>query len=116
MLGDYRVAVKYIHSVQRGEVVEVLRVNSSGLYLERVLWRDFGAGLPEDVQYIGNNYYVKEVGAFLGRELEFWFIPLNNAEVFVNGEPLLSLKREALIKFEVKECSLFEVILHFLIV
>ncbi|NJE42613.1 DUF1850 domain-containing protein [Thermococcus sp. GR7] len=109
LLGDVNVTIKYVHSVQRSEVIEVLKVNRSGIYAEEMRWRDFGAGLPEDIQSTENGYYVKKINIPLGESLDFWFIPLNSAEIWVNGKLVFSPRRETLVEFEVKECSLFEI-------
>ncbi|RKX47102.1 MAG: DUF1850 domain-containing protein, partial [Thermotogae bacterium] len=69
-------------------------------------WKDFGAGLPEDIQYSENGYYVKKVNIPLGKSLSFWFIPPNHAKISVNEEVILSPTKETLVNFNVKKCPL----------
>ncbi|HIH73046.1 MAG TPA: DUF1850 domain-containing protein [Thermococcaceae archaeon] len=106
LLGEKDVEITYIHSVQRSEVIEELKVNKTGIYAIGMLWKDFGAGLPEDVQYSESGYYVKKVNIPLGKSLSFWFIPLNHAKIIVNKDVVLSITKEALVNFNVKKCPL----------
>lgn len=110
-LGDVRVEIDYVHSVERSEVREVLEANSSGLYAREMWWKDFGAGLPEDIQYMQDGFYVKRIDIPLGKSLDFWFIPLNHAKIKVNGKLAFSIKEETLVKFRVKRCMLFETLI-----
>jgi hypothetical protein len=107
-LGDVRVEIDYIHSVERSEIREVLEANSSGLYAREMWWKDFGAGLPEDIQYMEDGFYVKKINIPLGKSLDFWFIPVNHAEISVNGELAFAPKNETLMRFRVKRCILLE--------
>lgn len=105
-LGEKEIKIAYIHSVQRSEIIEELKVNKTGLYLIGMWWKDFGAGLPEDIQHSENGYYVKKVNIFLGKSLSFWFIPLNHAKISVNEEVISSPTKETLVNFNVKKCPL----------
>ncbi|NJE25409.1 DUF1850 domain-containing protein [Thermococcus sp. MV5] len=105
-LGEKEIKISYTHSVQRSEIVEILKVNKSGIYVTEMRWKDFGAGLPEDVQYMENEYYVKKVNIFLGKNLDFWFIPLNQVKISVNEEVILAPAKETLVNFKVKKCPL----------
>jgi len=107
-LGDVTVEIDYIHSVGRSEIREVLEANSSGLYAKEMWWKDFGAGLPEDIQYMEDGFYVKKINIPLGKSLDFWFIPINRAKIKVNGETVFAPKIETLMKFRVKRCLLIE--------
>ncbi|MCD6189086.1 MAG: DUF1850 domain-containing protein [Thermococcus sp.] len=106
LLGEKEIKIAYIHSVQRSEIIEELKVNKTGLYGIGMWWKDFGAGLPEDIQYSENGYYVKKVNIPLGKSLSFWFIPLNHAKISVNEEVILSPTKETLVNFNVKKCPL----------
>jgi hypothetical protein len=110
-LGDVKVEIDYIHSVERSEIKEVLEANSSGLYAKEMWWKDFGAGLPEDIQYMEDGFYVKRINIPLGKNLDFWFIPINRAEIKVNGETVFAPKIETLVKFKVKRCLLMEILI-----
>ncbi|ASJ06682.1 hypothetical protein A3L08_04785 [Thermococcus pacificus] len=111
LVGDVMVEIDYIHSVERSEIREVLEANSSGLYAKEMWWKDFGAGLPEDIQYMEDGFYVKKTNIPLGRSLDFWFIPLNKAEIKVNGETVFAPREETLMRFRVKRCILVETLL-----
>ncbi len=73
--GEKNITIFYIHSVERSEIYEGLKVNRTGIYAVEMKWKDFGAGLPEDIQYMENGYYVKKINIYLGKSLDFWFIP-----------------------------------------
>lgn len=66
LLGEKEIKIAYIHSVERSEVVEILKANKSGLYTVEMWWKDFGAGLPENFQYVRDGYYVKKLTLLLG--------------------------------------------------
>ncbi|WP_232054700.1 DUF1850 domain-containing protein [Thermococcus sp. 2319x1] len=110
-LGEKEIKISYIHSVQRSEIIEELKANKTGLYVTEMWWKDFGAGLPEDLQYLENGYYVKKVNISLGKSLSFWFIPLNHAKISVNEEVILSPTKETLVNFNVRKCPLILVII-----
>jgi len=112
LLGEKDIKIAYIHSVQRSEIIEELKANKTGLYVTGMWWKDFGAGLPEDIQYSEDGYYVKKVNILLGKSLSFWFIPLNHAKISVNEEVILSPTKETLVNFNVKKCPLILVIMR----
>ncbi|EEB74022.1 DUF1850 domain-containing protein [Thermococcus sp. AM4] len=107
-LGVHNVTIRYIHSVERSTVIEVLQVNSSGIYAREMWWKDFGAGLPEDIQFMKDGFYVKRIDIPLGKSLDFWFIPLNRARIYVDGHLVLQPKSEALVHFRVERCMLIQ--------
>jgi len=112
ILGEKNVTIFYIHSVERSEVYEGLKINRTGIYATEMRWKDFGAGLPEDVQYMEKDYYVKKINIYLGKNLEFWFIPLNKAQISVDGSLIFAPKTETLMKFEVKRCLLVQALVR----
>ena len=112
LLGEKEVWINYIHSVQRSEITEILKANKSGFYVTEMRWKDFGAGLPEDIQYTENGYYVKRVNIPLGKDFSFWFIQLNQANISVNNESILTPTTETLVNFEVKRCPLLLAIIR----
>ncbi|WP_204247197.1 DUF1850 domain-containing protein [Thermococcus celer] len=111
ILGEKNITIFYIHSVERSEIYEGLKVNRTGIYAVEMKWKDFGAGLPEDIQYMENGYYVKKINIYLGKSLDFWFIPLNRAQISVDGSIIFAPKTETLMKFEVKRCLLIQALL-----
>ncbi|WP_236627003.1 DUF1850 domain-containing protein [Palaeococcus pacificus] len=104
LLGEKTVTISYIHSVQRSEIVEVLKANGSGLYAVEMKWKDFGAGLPEDIQYTEDGYYVKRINIYLGKSLSFWFIPFNQAKIKVGSKLVFAPTEETVMEFKVKKC------------
>jgi len=112
LLGDVRVTVEYNHSVEHSEVIEILEANSSGIYVRKMLWSDFGAGLPEDIQGMENGYYYKDVDQYLGKGFDYWFIPFNRARIIVGNRTVLAPKHAELVKFRVKKCPLILIALR----
>ncbi|WP_199920005.1 DUF1850 domain-containing protein [Thermococcus piezophilus] len=101
------IEITYIHSVERSTVVEVLVANTSGFYAVEMKWKDFGAGLPEDIQGTVGDYYVKHVSDYLGEDFSYWFIPLNHVNITVNGSPVLNSPEKALlVNFRIKRVPL----------
>jgi hypothetical protein len=101
------IEISYIHSVERSTVVEVLVANDSGFYAVEMRWKDFGAGLPEDIQNLTDGFYVKRTNDYLGRDFKYWFIPINRANVTVDGSPVLSSPRhETIVDFRVRRVPL----------
>ncbi len=111
ILGEKEIEITYIHSVQRSEIVEILKANKTGLYVAEMWWKDFGAGLPEDIQYSENGYYVKKVNIPLGKSLSFWFISSNQAKIAVNKEVILSPTEDILVNFKVKRCPIILILI-----
>ncbi|ASJ00243.1 DUF1850 domain-containing protein [Thermococcus gorgonarius] len=105
-LGSHLLVVEYVHSVERSRVIEILEVNKSGIYAVGMKWQDFGAGLPEDFQRWNGEWYEKKISIPLGKSLDFWFIPLNQANISVDGSLALAPRSDTLVKFEVKSCPL----------
>ncbi|BAD85125.1 hypothetical protein TK0936 [Thermococcus kodakarensis KOD1] len=105
-LGEHEITIEYIHSVERSEVVETLKVNSSGIYAIGMKWKDFGAGLPEDFQEWNGSWYEKRINIYLGKSLDYWFIPLNRANITVDGLPAFAPRSDTLIEFRVESCPL----------
>ncbi|WP_297457946.1 DUF1850 domain-containing protein [Thermococcus sp.] len=104
-----RIEIDYIHSVERSPVVEILVANESGFYAVEMRWMDFGAGLPEDVQNLTDGFYVKRTRDYLGREFSYWFIPINHANVTVDGKPVLldsNGGRKVVVRFRVRRVPL----------
>ncbi len=103
------ITIKYDHSVERGEVIEILEVNKRGVYVLEMRWQNFGAGLPEDFTSIEDNYYVKRPNKCLGKSFIYWFIPLNNVEIKVKNRTLLHHPNfEVKISFTQKTMPLIE--------
>jgi hypothetical protein len=81
--------VRYVHSVERTPVEEVYRVGRSGITLESMKWQSTGAGLPDSYDTWENGFYGSEPGTPLGRRLSYWFLPVNQPEVRLNGSVLI---------------------------
>ncbi len=78
--------VHYTHSVSLTKVVDVYRVSGSGIYFTKEMWQEFLAGQPLDFQYKQGAFYVKETNEFLGKSWSYWFIPINNATISIDGK------------------------------
>jgi len=105
-LGDVWLRVEYNHSVEHSEVIEVIEVNSSGMFVKKMLWKDFGAGLPEDIQGREGDYYYKVIDQPLGKSLDYWFIPFNRARIIVNNESIIRPPTPGLVHFRVEMCPI----------
>jgi len=110
-LGEVWLRIEYNHSVEHSEVIEIIEVNSSGMFVRKMLWKDFGAGLPEDIQGREGDYYYKLVDQPLGKSLDYWFIPFNRARIIVNNRTVLTPRGPELVHFRVKTCPLLLVII-----
>ncbi len=98
------VSVEYVHSVSLTKVIDVYEVNESGIYALEERWQQFDAGQPLDFQRVENGYFVKKLDEYLGESWEYWFIPLNDAKVRVNGK--LVLRGYGVLRLEVREVPL----------
>lgn len=112
-LDELPITIKYDHSVERGEVIEILEVNKRGVYVLEMRWQNCGAGLPEDFTSIEDNYYVKRPNKCLGKSLTYWFIPLNNVEIKVGDSTLLyHPNSEVKISFTLETMPIIEFLLR----
>jgi hypothetical protein len=105
-LGNRWLKIEYNHSVEHSEVIEIIQVNSSGMFVREMLWSDFGAGLPEDIQGLRDGYYYKKIDQPLGMSLDYWFIPFNRPEIVVDNSTVIRPRTPGLVHFTVKTCPL----------
>ena len=112
ILGDRTVEIQYNHSVEHSEVIEVIEVNSSGMFVREMLWKDFGAGLPEDIQGRKGEYYYKLIDQPLGKSLDYWFIPSNRPRITIDNRTVITPPTPGLVHFRVKSCPVILVILR----
>ncbi|WP_297074092.1 DUF1850 domain-containing protein [Thermococcus sp.] len=110
-LGDAWLRIEYNHSVEHSEVIEVIEANSSGMFVRKMLWKDFGAGLPEDIQGREGDYYYKLVDQPLGKSLDYWFIPFNRPKILVDNKTVIKPPVPGLVHFRVERCPLILVII-----
>lgn len=110
-VGDLWMRIEYNHSVEHSEVIEIIEVNSSGMFVREMLWSDFGAGLPEDIQGLKDGYYYKKIDQPLGRSLDYWFIPFNRAKISVDNRTVLTPKGPELVHIRIERCPLLLVIM-----
>ncbi len=82
---EVAVVVGYVHSVERTWVEERYAVDRGGLRLTRMKWQSSGAGLPGEYDRFEDGFYVKELESDIGRVLDYWFLPLNRAEISIDG-------------------------------
>jgi len=96
--------ISYTHSVSLTKVVDIYRINKTGIYAIQEKWQEFMAGQPLDVQYTEGQFYVKDMNMYLGKSWEYWFIPLNNVTVKISDKIVFTqLKEEGIMKFKVKK-------------
>ena len=112
ILSNLNVEVCYTHSVSLTKVVDCYAINNSGIFAVKTKWQDFEAGQPLD-GYIENSFFVKDLNSYLGKNWEYWFIPLNNVSVKINGKNVFSNpKDEGILMFEVSKTPLGEIALR----
>jgi len=85
---DVSVVVGYVHSVERTWVEETYVAGRDGLHLTMMRWQSFSAGLPDEYDSCVDGFYVKGLDVHMGRTIDYWFLPLNQAEVSVGGVPV----------------------------
>jgi len=96
--------VVYTHSVSLTRVVDVYRVSEDGIYVLQEKWQEFLAGQPINFDYRIGKFYVKNLNMHLGKSWEYWFIPVNNATVKINGRIMfVQPKEEGIMKIEVRK-------------
>jgi len=95
--------VHYTHSVSLTKVVDVYNVFPGGLYFTQERWQEFLAGQPVDFDYKSGPFYVKNAHEFLGKSWSYWFIPVNNVTITLNGRVLFKQPpREGVLEIKVE--------------
>lgn len=97
--GEYEIMIEYIYSVEWSEVVEMLKVNSSGIYVIGMKWKDFGVGFLEDFQEWNGSWYEKWINIYFGKSFDYWFILFNWVNIMVDGFLVFVLCFDILIEF-----------------
>ena len=98
---DLILKVGYKHSVSLTQVIDEYRVNGTGISVVQERWQDFEAGQPMEGR-IEDGFFVKDMNMFLGKSWEYWFIPLNNVTLELDGRRInFHLEREGIMQFEV---------------
>ena len=82
---DVSVIVGYVHSVEQTWIEETYVVGRDGMRLVRMRWQSSGAGLPDEYDSYVEGFYVRELDIDIGRVLDYWFLPLNQVEISVDG-------------------------------
>jgi len=101
IVSSLTLTVNYKHSVSLTRVVDIYQVNESGITAIQEKWQQFEAGQPLEAN-VDNGFFVKNMNMYLGKNWEYWFIPLNNVTIGLNGKAVLSgLKDEGKVRFEV---------------
>jgi hypothetical protein len=91
---DCPVTVRYMHSVERTPVEETYHVRYDGMHLSSMRWQSFSAGLPLEYDACVEGFYVRSADVAVGREIDYWFLPLNDVEISV-GERVVFRGPEA---------------------
>ena len=95
--------VHYTHSVSLTKVVDVYDVSTRGIYFVQERWQEFLAGQPVDFDYRSGQFYVKNSHEFLGKKWDYWFIPVNNVTILLNGKAIFRQPpREAVLEIRVE--------------
>ena len=112
ILGDKWLRIQYNHSVEHSEVIEIIEANRRGMFVREMLWGDFGAGLPEDIQGLKDGYYYKKIDQPLGDSLDYWFIPFNRPEIIVDNETVIVPRTPGLVHLKIKTCPVILVLIR----
>ncbi len=115
LTSEYTLEVDYTHSVSLTKVVDVYRINGTGIYAIQEKWQEFLAGQPIDFQYRSGDFYVKNMNKYLGKSWEYWFIPVNNVTLKIDGKIIfvqppeegimkISVKRDPIILTLIRRC------------
>ena len=103
------ISVEYVHSVSLTKVVDTYNVNKSGIYFIETKWQEFEAGQPLNGSFEGE-FLVKKTSKFLGKEWKYWFIPLNNFTLKIDGDSFHQPNEDGFLEFKVKEIPAFKLI------
>lgn len=103
LISNFTLMVAYTHSVSLTKVIDVYRIDKTGIYAIQEKWQQFDAGQPLDIQYTEEQFYIKSMNMFLGKSWEYWFIPLNNATVKIDEKVVfVQPEEEGVMRFEIK--------------
>ncbi|MCD6143713.1 DUF1850 domain-containing protein [Thermococcus sp.] len=103
--------IDYTHSVSLTKVVDTYRVSKDGIYAFQEKWQEFLAGQPTNFDYRAGEFYVKNLNIFLGKSWEYWFIPVNNATVKLDGKVIfIQPKEEGIMKIEIRRAPILVII------
>lgn len=89
IISNLTLTVDYKHSVSLTKVIDVYRVDGSGISAVQEKWQQFDAGQPLEAQ-VENGFFVKNMDMYLGKSWEYWFISLNNVTIGLNGKVIFS--------------------------
>ncbi|ALM74203.1 conserved exported hypothetical protein [Thermococcus barophilus] len=94
--------ISYTHSVSLTKVVDIYRISNDGIFAVEERWQEFLAGQPLDFNYRAGSFYVKKMNKFLGKNWEYWFIPINNATIKINDKIVfVQPKEDGIMKIEI---------------
>lgn len=89
------IAIEYLHSVERSKVVEVLEIKGGCVYLARILWQGYGAGMPSSTVDIPdgrvkivNGMYEGSMGKCLGSTITVNLDYMVEGKVVVGGKTI----------------------------
>ncbi len=106
--GTSTLSVEYTHSVSLTKVVDVYRINESGIYAYEEKWQEFLAGQPLNGSPEGE-FFVKRLDKSLGKEWMYWFIEVNHFRLVLDGRPVFEQPAEdGLLVIRVKEVPAFK--------
>jgi len=104
IISNLTLMVAYTHSVSLTKVVDVYRIDKTGIYAIQERWQQFDAGQPLDIQGTDGQFYIKSMNMFLGKSWEYWFIPLNNVTVKIDEKVVfVQPKEEGVMSLKIKK-------------
>ncbi len=111
LFSPVKVEISYTHSVSLTKVIDTYKVSKDGIWAIEERWQQFDAGQPLSFQRVKNGFFVKRLNMYMGKSWRYWFIPLNDVSVKVDGKLVLShMKKEGILQFGVKRVPLITVL------
>ncbi len=96
-------SVQYVHSVSLTDVVDVYRINKTGIFAVEEKWKDFMAGQPLNGT-IENGYFVSRMDKNLGYEWKYWFIKENRFEIRIDNRTVfVQPDEDGILSFRIKQ-------------
>lgn len=100
---DITLTLTYTHSVSLTKVVDKFRITKDGIWAIESRWQQFDAGQSIDFTRVEDEFFVKDMNLFLGKEWTYWFIPLNKVSIKLNEKCIFqNIEKEGKVKFYLK--------------
>jgi hypothetical protein len=85
------ITIEYVHSVEKGKIVEILEARDGCIRLESLIWQGYGAGMPSSLHDIKGDLesheglYEARIGRCLGRSIIVNLDYMIQGGMMVNG-------------------------------